>query len=378
MDVALARPDVARLVWAHPPGAAQLYVAAQSELYPTLRELVLWVPLCAGALLAGKVAVETWVLRPLARAALPGLKGGALPFVSPALEEAYRAHRPQLPDINAVKQLSGRVGKPVEELNRWFRAREAGDREQVRVRGCAESLFRLVAYGCVLAYNVWVLRGAGAAWARGGPALWEGLPLQESDFAARALFVCLQLPLYVVLLLAQVTDGRRARDMWEMTAHHVLVLALLSTVYLGNFLRIGMLGLVLHDVTDLLLEASKLANLFKQRGLADALFFAFAASWAYSRLYRFSQLVLSAVVAGEGGRVIGPILNALYAMIGLLFVLNLYWFKKIGSLLYRLLWAGAGKERAQRENTDLSTDDDVDSDSSYMSDADAVAKRHQD
>lgn len=378
MDVASTSRAFREFMWA--PDAARAvddYRAARSSgMYPLVRDLATVTPAMVLVLFAGKAVLERLVLRPVVgRLLRPKGQALALAFESKELDEVYVRSKPSAPDINDIKALSKAMGRPVEELNCWFRTRQARDRHAVKVRTTAESLWRLLTYSLCFFVNMALSRRQ--AWFKDPSLCWEGLPFQPLSADVKYFYTALEIPLYVVLLLAQLLDGRKARDSWEMVAHHLLVVLLLSAVYLGNYVRMGMLGLLLHDVTDLFLEASKLASSFRFRAVADLCFVGFAGAWAYARLYKFAAVVLLEVHTG-GRAVAGPQFMALLsALLGVLLLLNLFWFSKIAKVVYRILWGGSTKESQQRDFTDLSTDEEHDSDSSYFSDG-APLKRHED
>jgi len=380
MDVAAASPLFRSTLWRVPPPAEALLVAAAAggARYPQARDLAWTAAVASGAqaVLGGALgrALERVLLRSFGGAARD-VEEWAIAGAD-ALEDAYVGARPGLPNVNAAKALAAQLGRRLEEVQGWFVARQRRDRARVKLRRTVESVRRLVLYGLCVGWNVGVLRQEGWRWWKDLASCWEGLPLQELDQGVRAFYVYLEIPMYVVLLIAQLTDSRRASDMWEMTMHHSIVILLLSVVYLGNFVRIGMIGLLLHDVTDVFLECSKLANAFRYRWLADLMFIGFVGSWFYARLYKFATTVLISIYV-DGHVHVGPVLNLLGALILMLVIMNLYWFTKIWKVAYRILWSGNKSRQQQREFTDLSTDDDVDSDSSFWSDAEPL-KAHED
>lgn len=63
--------------------------------------------------------------------------------------------------------------------------------------------------------------------------------------------------LYWSLLFSSIIDIRR-NDFWIHILHHSLTLCLLSMSWIINSIRVGTLILVSHDVSDILLELSKL------------------------------------------------------------------------------------------------------------------------
>mmetsp|Transcript_23408 Transcript_23408/g.41407 ORF Transcript_23408/g.41407 Transcript_23408/m.41407 type:complete len:373 (-) Transcript_23408:124-1242(-) len=372
MDLAADAQAFANAMWSSTASSAEFAAAAESGLYPTLREVAIGAPLAAAVIWTVKTITQLALFGPLCKYMLK-IKPQTLIFESDKLETIYKKHKPGVPDINEIKSLSKALDRSVEDLNQWFRVRQVMDRDVVKVRVGAETMWRLCMYGLCLALNLSIMRNQ--PWAKDIARCWEKLPFQPQELHVRWFFVYLEIPLYIVLFVCQITDGRKAKDMWEMTAHHSLVVVLMTLCYLGNFMRIGMIGLAMHDVTDLFLESSKLANMFRFKGTADLLFTGFGASWAYFRLYKFLSVVLFSVKE-HGSVVFGQVSQVFMLLLAVLLGLNLFWFYKIATMLYRILWAGSPKERRQRDQTDLSTDDDVDSDSSYLSDAEVY--RHED
>ena len=56
------------------------------------------------------------------------------------------------------------------------------------------------------------------------------------------------------------TPKVRRKDFAESLAHHVVTLALLYYSFYANFVRPGLIIMLLHDVSDIFLEAAKLAR----------------------------------------------------------------------------------------------------------------------
>mmetsp|Transcript_13096 Transcript_13096/g.21210 ORF Transcript_13096/g.21210 Transcript_13096/m.21210 type:complete len:376 (+) Transcript_13096:53-1180(+) len=375
MDYAASWPFFRDLLWSpKAQGTRSFHRAREDGAYPMVSDLQYLVPVVALFYLGVKFLLDTCVFNRVCKRFLR-LKEQPLPFDSPRLEKIYVEHKPHLPDINEIKAFSKELGKSVEDLNKWFRFRQVRDRQAVKVRVCSESMWRLLMYGVCVVMNLQIIRSQ--AWAKDITKCWEDVPFQLNDPVVKLFYVGVEIPLYMCLLFLQVWDNRKAKDRWEMTTHHALVLLLISLVYVGNFVRIGMVGLLLHDITDIFLETSKLASSFRYKGLSDLMFAGFGISWGYCRLYLFSTLIIRSIFS-DGKQVIGFGFNFLVGLIFVLYLLNLYWFKKIAFLMYRLFWAGAEKERQQRDFTDLSTDDDIDSDSSYLSESFEPIKKHED
>lgn len=110
----------------------------------------------------------------------------------------------------------------------------------------------------------------------------------------------------------------------------------------GSFLRVGVVIMGLHDLCDVLMEASKLAKYTGRDGAATALFVSFAAAWAVLRLSFFPRTVLAStrheIVRVLGGR--PPCLGAFNAMLMALLVMHCYWFLLILRVAWRRIRAG--------------------------------------
>ena len=64
---------------------------------------------------------------------------------------------------------------------------------------------------------------------------------------------------YYALLIGSIFDVKRS-DFWELVFHHVLTIGLLSISWAINFVRVGTLVLISHDISDILLEGGKLVR----------------------------------------------------------------------------------------------------------------------
>lgn len=52
----------------------------------------------------------------------------------------------------------------------------------------------------------------------------------------------------------------RRKDWLESMVHHIATIALLLYSYYVNFTRVGIMVMLLHDVSDIFLEAAKLCR----------------------------------------------------------------------------------------------------------------------
>ncbi|CAD6191205.1 unnamed protein product [Caenorhabditis auriculariae] len=101
---------------------------------------------------------------------------------------------------------------------------------------------------------------------------------------------------YYSLLLATFFDTRRS-DFWELILHHIITVLLLSASWAINFVRVGTLVLISHDVSDILLEGGKLVRYDKHnKTLTNIMFVLFFASWILTRLVYYPLVVIRSAV----------------------------------------------------------------------------------
>jgi ceramide synthetase len=102
-----------------------------------------------------------------------------------------------------------------------------------------------------------------------------------------------ELSFYISLLLTITMDIQR-KDFWEMFVHHIATISLMLLSYTGNFVRIGSLILLLHDISDIFLEGAKLTNYVLDGAsvICDVLFGLFALVFGTTRLFYFPFFVL--------------------------------------------------------------------------------------
>jgi hypothetical protein len=149
--------------------------------------------------------------------------------------------------------------------------------------------------------------------------------------------VCLQTvsnTSYATMLFTQFFDVRRA-DFWPMAIHHLMTIGLITFSYICNYVRIGALVLLCHDISDFFLEGAKL---FKYAGYqlpADIGFGGFALTWFVFRL-----LILPFyVVHGSwfnGQEEVGNYQSKtfLHGMLVTLIGLHVWWFYLILRVIY--------------------------------------------
>jgi hypothetical protein len=148
------------------------------------------------------------------------------------------------------------------------------------------------------------------------------------------------------------TETNRS-DSLEMVIHHLITIALLLSSHVLNFVRIGVTVLLLHDISDIFLEAAKCFNyMSKVKGqewatsVCDSLFAIFALSFFGLRLvvYPYWIFYTSYIDANEkfGKDWFG--FDVYFYLLLSLQALHIFWFYLITRMIYRLLTTGIEKD----------------------------------
>lgn len=134
-------------------------------------------------------------------------------------------------------------------------------------------------------------------------------------------------------------------DYWEMLAHHLCTVNLLLFAYLDGRLRVVTAVLFLHDVPDVLGYLTKISVEVAGMGATLASYSGLMVAWAYFRLWQLPREVLVPCLAQfrlePNWKSVEPLYYysfvLLYALICVLFLLNVYWY----ALFIRMGYAAA-------------------------------------
>eukprot|EP00727_Mastigamoeba_balamuthi_P013638 m51a1_g8898 hypothetical protein (336) ;mRNA; f:714293-715980 len=131
----------------------------------------------------------------------------------------------------------------------------------------------------------------------------------------------------------QLASGERRRDFAEMMAHHVATVLLVGLSWAFGYARIGTLVLLLHDASDILVCAGRVANEAMPTSRSVWVFVAMNLAWVYARLWAFPFVLIRSttfdaprIAAAQGVAVEGSGYWAFNAMLWLLLALHAFWF----------------------------------------------------
>ncbi|XP_071585654.1 ceramide synthase 5 isoform X4 [Heliangelus exortis] len=168
---------------------------------------------------------------------------------------------------------------------------------------------------------------------------WYNYPFQPLTSRLYYYYI-LELAFYWSLMFSQFTDIKR-KDFLIMFVHHLATIGLITFSYMNNMVRVGTLVLCLHDASDFLLEAAKLANYAKYQRLCDAFFMLFGVVFIVTRLGIYPFWILNTTLF-ESWELIGPypswwLFNGLLVTLQ---VLHIIWSYLIIRTAYKALVRG--------------------------------------
>ncbi|XP_047666377.1 ceramide synthase 5 isoform X2 [Tachysurus fulvidraco] len=183
------------------------------------------------------------------------------------------------PDKRQLEGLSKQLDWEVRKIQRWFRHRRNQDKPSTRTKFC-ESMWRFTFYLGIFTYGFCFLWQS--LWMWDTRQCWYNYPYQALSPGLYHYYVT-ELAFYWSLMFSQFTDIKR-KDFLIMFVHHLATVSLISFSYVNNMARVGSLVLCVHDASDFLLEAAKLANYAKYQRLCDFLFVVFGVAFIGTRL----------------------------------------------------------------------------------------------
>uniref|UniRef100_A0A8C2URG4 Ceramide synthase 5 n=1 Tax=Chinchilla lanigera TaxID=34839 RepID=A0A8C2URG4_CHILA len=240
------------------------------------------------------------------------------------------------PDQKRLEGLSKQLDCDVRKIQCWFRHRRNQDKPPTLTKFC-ESMWRFTFYLCIFCYGIrflWL-----SPWFWDTRQCWYNYPFQPLSEELYYYYI-MELAFYWSLMFSQFTDIKR-KDFLIMFVHHLATVGLITFSYINNMVRIGTLVLCLHDSSDFLLEAAKLANYAKYQRLCDTLFVIFSTVFMVTRLGIYPFWVLNSTLF-ESWEIIGPY-PSWWFFNGLLLILQLLhiiWSYLIARIAFKALLRG--------------------------------------
>ncbi|XP_022079960.1 ceramide synthase 6-like isoform X2 [Acanthaster planci] len=282
---------------------------------------------------------------------------GYKPEANLILEKAFLSVT-RNPDHKRLEGLSKQLDWSVRRVERWFRRRRNQERPSP-LKKFTENSWRCAFYSFVFLYGIHYLPQEDWFWTSKG--CWINFPYHALTPPLFNYYL-LEWSFYISLLMSVFTDVRR-KDFIANVVHHIATVMLIFFSYICNFTRIGSLVMVIHDVSDIFLEGAKITNYAGFVIVAHILFVIFTVVFFVTRVLLFPYWILGSIII-DSHTLIGayPSKYFFMALLCVLYILHLYWFSIILSMVYCGLKNGklendSRSDVAEDTNTESSGDD---------------------
>uniref|UniRef100_A0A8C3I2A3 Ceramide synthase 5 n=2 Tax=Chrysemys picta bellii TaxID=8478 RepID=A0A8C3I2A3_CHRPI len=265
----------------------------------------------------------------------------------------------ECPDGRRLEGLSKQLDWDIRKIQRWFRHRRNQDKPTILTKFC-ESMWRFTFYLSIFSYGLKFIWSS--PWFWDTRQCWYNYPFQPLTSSLYYYYI-MELAFYWSLMFSQFTDIKR-KDFLIMFVHHLATIGLITFSYMNNMVRVGTLVLCLHDASDFLLEAAKLANYAKYQRLCDATFMLFGVVFIITRLGIYPFWILNTTLF-ESWELIGPypswwLFNGLLVTLQ---VLHIIWSCLIIRIAYKALMRGKVSKDDRSDVESSSEEDDMTSNS---------------
>jgi len=313
--------------------------------YPDINYMLL--PILIGLFyLILRFVLERFLFTPLGlRCGLKVVRRKQVP-TNPFLEKVYRLK--QKPDSKRIQGLSKQLDMTERQVERWFRQRSLQDKPTVLAK-FNESSWRFSFYFSAFIYGLIVL--SNKPWFWDINQCWTDYPKQVISADIKWYYI-LECGFYWSLVFSLFIDTKR-KDFREIAVHHFITIMLISFSWLCNFVRIGSLVLIVHDVSDAFLEGAKTVKYLNKYRLCDVMFVLFAASWYISRTGFFPFWILHNVLFKIPASIaVVPSYYLFCVLLCALMVLHLFWSYLISLAVINSFKSGGAPEKDVRSETD--------------------------
>eukprot|EP00638_Chattonella_subsalsa_P006567 CAMPEP_0117756294 /NCGR_PEP_ID=MMETSP0947-20121206/13987_1 /TAXON_ID=44440 /ORGANISM="Chattonella subsalsa, Strain CCMP2191" /LENGTH=379 /DNA_ID=CAMNT_0005575843 /DNA_START=151 /DNA_END=1290 /DNA_ORIENTATION=+ len=323
--------------------------------FPQFAELIVYGIYVGLGLCLLRFFLNDFILKPLGRFAMKQRKIKCTPVK--ALDDAFAVEK--IIPAEKMPGLCKETNMSEKEVKGYIKQRRIERLQNLRLYKFTESWWRFLLYSATTAAGIYV--NYDKPWVEDIGQYWVGYPLQVVPQDIK-MYYLLEFGLYLNFFIFQFLDTKR-KDFWEMFIHHIATLLLIAFSYMTNFVRIGSMVLLLHDVSDIFLESAKILNYTKQaRPIfsipADATFVAFAVVFFVSRLVLFPKRILYAnLVDVLNYFEMHPTYYIWAALLLCLQFLHVFWFYLICRLIKKFVVDGIEKDERSVTESDISEDE---------------------
>jgi ceramide synthetase len=243
------------------------------------------------------------------------------------------------------------------------------------IRKFADQGWQLGVHTLMTVVELWILSNHDWSWytniSSDGPGeVWE--PIDQRQDTLLNAFYLVQLSIWISTAISHRFFEARHKDYFVMYAHHVATITLIGWSWSVGALRIGFIVLLIHDSSDILVDAVKTANYAgydENSGtyIVEVLFFLNLISWFCIRLVVYPFTVVDSAlndhmqIMGDSESTAWWIsLQGCIALLAFLVILHAWWFFLLVRIGYRLAMASeSSKTVAQEEYEGNSSESEV-------------------
>lgn len=289
--------------------------------------------------------------------------------LSVPLEAAYRKNRGKVPHAE-VENLAKLTQMTERQIQKWFFVRKAQSQPSVMYK-FKECSWHLLFYSTTFSFGLWALWDKSWLWVTVN--CWINWPTQHID-SDIYLFYLVELGFYWSLLFAIFFQkDYQKKDKKEMVLHHLITILLIYFSWSCNFVRVGTLVLVVHDVADPWMAIAKLAKYSKHQTICEIFFAIFSFVWIASRCFVYPLWVLNASAVEIHDYV--TTFPAYWFFNGMLFVLQILHF--MWTFLILRIFVQIFQTGTVQKDERSDTEDEFDYSSSEKEETDVAGKTQQ-
>lgn len=208
------------------------------------------------------------------------------------LEECLKKNGYRAPQHSVLQEICSAAGVTVREGEIWIRSRQLV-MLSTRHTKFVESCWRFVFYTSMFAYGMCTLWGEDYFWDI--KLCWEGYPARIWQIKnAVYWYYMIEMGYYTSSLVSQFYEVKR-KDFYQMFIHHVATVILIGFSFVSSRIRLGAIVIVVHDFSDISLEACKMAKYLRKTEAANVLFALFGVSFFISRIFYYPYYVIYSI-----------------------------------------------------------------------------------
>ncbi|XP_064614459.1 ceramide synthase 2-like [Liolophura sinensis] len=154
---------------------------------------------------------------------------------------------------------------------------------------------------------------------------WEDWPNHPVSEAAYWYYI-LEMGFYFSLLFTFLMDSKR-KDFYEMMLHHLITLGLMAFSWSINFVHIGTLVLVVHDISDPWLQLAKMLKYAQMQNACEIVFTIFIIVWLVTRIFYYPIWLLYTCLVELPAIIVGvsPVIRVFMGFMVALQLLHIMW-----------------------------------------------------